>query len=424
MTALALASGPVVALGFTRFAYALLLPPMRTQLHWSYAQAGAMNTANAVGYIIGAATAAYWARRLRGSTAFTGSLAVGALALLAAAATAHLPGLLALRFVGGFATAVTFVVGSTLAARIAVGVHQRRSALLVGVYMAGVGIGVVLSGLIVPVALSAGGWRLGWLLLGALSVLAVLPAWWGSRAVAEPGGAHTALLSRAQLRRLGPTFAWYVLFGAGYVSYMTFVVALLRGQGLGAWLTAVFFVVLGAVSALTTLTLWGRVIGRLPGGRAPALVAALVLLGVLPVLLIEAGPFAALLSAVVFGAGFMAGPTAATLMARRMLPAESWAAGIALLTVAFSAGQAIGPVLSGLLSDGPGGVARGLWLSVALLGVAAVVALWQREHPAVPRAAADGARHGEPGPVRAAADARPGAVPAPDLLAPVPTRSE
>lgn len=76
----------------------------------------------------------------------------------------------------------------------------------------------------------------------------------------------------------------------------------------------------------------------------------------------------------------MAGPTAATLMARRMLPAEGWAAGIALLTVAFSAGQAIGPVLSGLLSDGPGGVARGLWLSVALLGVAALVALWQREH--------------------------------------------
>ncbi|WP_186316019.1 YbfB/YjiJ family MFS transporter [Catellatospora sichuanensis] len=419
MTALALAAGPVVALGFTRFAYALLLPPMHTQLHWSYAQAGAMNTANAVGYIIGAATAAYWSRRLGGSTAFTGSLAVSALALLATAATAHLAGLLALRFVGGFATAVTFVVGSTLAARIAVGVHQRRSALLVGVYMAGVGIGVVLSGLIVPVALAAGGWRLGWLLLGVLSVLAVLPARWGSRSVAEPRGAHTALLSPVQIRRLGPTFAWYLLFGAGYVSYMTFVVALLRGQGLGTWLTAVFFVVLGAVSALTTLTLWGRVIGRLPGGRAPALVAALVLLGVLPVLLIEAGPFAALLSAVVFGASFMAGPTAATLMARRMLPAEGWAAGIALLTVAFSAGQAIGPVLSGLLSDGPGGVARGLWLSVALLGIAALVALWQREHPAVPQTAGDSARRDEPGTAEPTPVGHLRAVPAP-----VSTRSE
>jgi AraC-like DNA-binding protein len=59
LIALGLASGPLVALGFTRFAYALLLPPMHQDLHWSYAQAGSMNTANALGYILGAATAAY-----------------------------------------------------------------------------------------------------------------------------------------------------------------------------------------------------------------------------------------------------------------------------------------------------------------------------------------------------------------------------
>src|SRR5512144_708717 len=62
LTALALASGPVVALGFTRFAYALLLPATHEVIHWSYAQAGGMNTANALGYIIGAATAALLAR--------------------------------------------------------------------------------------------------------------------------------------------------------------------------------------------------------------------------------------------------------------------------------------------------------------------------------------------------------------------------
>ncbi|MGW9027614.1 helix-turn-helix domain-containing protein [Streptomyces sp. NPDC055722] len=40
LTALGLAAGPVVALGFTCFAYALLLPSMRTALGWSYAAAG------------------------------------------------------------------------------------------------------------------------------------------------------------------------------------------------------------------------------------------------------------------------------------------------------------------------------------------------------------------------------------------------
>ncbi|MGH3781376.1 MAG: hypothetical protein ACRDRO_12310, partial [Pseudonocardiaceae bacterium] len=39
LVALGLAVGPAVALGFARFAYALLLPPMRSSLHWSFATA-------------------------------------------------------------------------------------------------------------------------------------------------------------------------------------------------------------------------------------------------------------------------------------------------------------------------------------------------------------------------------------------------
>src|SRR3954468_19459405 len=52
--ALTLSLGAAVSLGVTRFAYALLLPPMRSDLHWSYTLAGAMNTVNALGYLLGA----------------------------------------------------------------------------------------------------------------------------------------------------------------------------------------------------------------------------------------------------------------------------------------------------------------------------------------------------------------------------------
>ncbi|SCL22525.1 Predicted arabinose efflux permease, MFS family [Micromonospora rhizosphaerae] len=382
LTALGLAAGAVVALGFARFAYALLLPAMRGDLHWTYAQAGGMNTANAAGYVIGAGTAVFWARRFGDRLAFVATLAVSALTLLLTAATADYTVLAGLRFVGGITTAITFVLGSALAARIATAAHQRRAALLVALYMAGVGIGVVLSGLLVPAALGSGGWRTGWLLMGIVSVVAIVPALLAVRRIAPVEGRASGTLPRDALRSLAPTFAWYVLFGAGYVSYMTFVVALLREQGLGTTATATFFVVLGLASVAATLTVWGRLTGRLTGGQAPALVSALVLVGVLPVLLLPAGMPAALLSAAVFGSAFMAGPTAATVLARRSLPATGWAAGIALLTVAFSLGQAVGPLLSGLLSD-HGGVAVGLWLSVGLLAAAALVALRQRAyHPA------------------------------------------
>ena len=52
--ALALSLGAAVSLGLARFSYALLLGPMRADLGWSYFTAGAMNTGNAAGYLLGA----------------------------------------------------------------------------------------------------------------------------------------------------------------------------------------------------------------------------------------------------------------------------------------------------------------------------------------------------------------------------------
>ena len=46
-----------------RFAYALLLPAMRDDLGWNYAQAGGLNTANALGYVLGAASGYLLLRR-------------------------------------------------------------------------------------------------------------------------------------------------------------------------------------------------------------------------------------------------------------------------------------------------------------------------------------------------------------------------
>lgn len=49
-----LALGPALGLGIARFAYGLLLPGMKSDLGWSYLQAGWINTVNAIDYIAGA----------------------------------------------------------------------------------------------------------------------------------------------------------------------------------------------------------------------------------------------------------------------------------------------------------------------------------------------------------------------------------
>ncbi len=364
--ALGLALAPVIALGFSRFAYALLLPPMRDALGWSFTQAGGMNTANAIGYVIGAATGAWWTKHFSIRGTFLGSLIISSLALLITGTTTSYAVLMALRFVGGVATAVAFVVGSSLAARIR---HH-----LLPVYFAGAGIGIVLSGIVVPVALAASGavgWRIGWLVLGLAALAALVPAWLAARAVPEHEQGHAAGLSGAAFHKLAATFAAYILFGAGYVSYMTFVIALLRAQHLEAWVMVAFWLVLGMASAVASL-FWGPGLGRLRGGHGMALVSAIAFVGSLPVLL-HAGPATALLSAIVFGGSFMAGPTAVTALTRHTLVPRYWTAGIAALTTAFALGQAAGPVVSGLLADRA--------LSPILLALAAGVALLQPHHP-------------------------------------------
>ena len=98
---LGLAMGPAVGLGLGRFAYALLLPSMRLDLGWSYAAGGAMNTANAVGYLIGALAAAPIAARFGDKRGFLLGLLLTAASLLATGLTSDYAVLAVLRAVAG-----------------------------------------------------------------------------------------------------------------------------------------------------------------------------------------------------------------------------------------------------------------------------------------------------------------------------------
>ena len=81
--ALALSMGAAVSLGVTRFAYGLLLPVMRDDLHWSYTLAGAMNTANAAGYLLGALGTPWLMRRFGAARVLLGGALLASLFMAA-----------------------------------------------------------------------------------------------------------------------------------------------------------------------------------------------------------------------------------------------------------------------------------------------------------------------------------------------------
>ncbi len=379
LVALGLSTGAAVSLGFSRFAYALLLPPMRDSLRWTYVQAGGLNTANAIGYIFGSAMAAWFSKRLGIKNAFLLTLLVSATALLASGVANSYAELWTLRALGGYTTGVLYVLGASLATGISAGGSPQQSARMVAIYITGVGSGIVISGLVVPPMLARSGamdWQAGWIWMGAISLALLVIAALAVKAVPQQTARDSGALPMSEARFLWPTFLSFGLYAAGYVSYMTFIIVLLRQQGGSLRVTALFWVMLGIASFCGTL-LWGKVLAKVHGGKGPAIVSIAVMLGALPVL-IWPNLVAAFVSAVVFGGSFMAGPSSVTTLVRKLSVPHLATAAIAALTVAFAIGQAIGPVLSGFISDSTGSVGVGLWTAPLLLILAAIVAPMQK----------------------------------------------
>jgi predicted MFS family arabinose efflux permease len=374
-----LAMGPAVALGLARFSYALLLPSMRIDLGWSYADAGAMNTANAAGYLAGALIAAPVTRRFGIKGTFFAGILVTALGVGAAGLTSRFMVLLSLRILAGLSGALAFVAGGSMTA--AVSGSAARAPLALGIYFAGGGLGVAMSALTVPLLLDTVGWRGGWMVLGALALTATLIALPALLRAPLPAEQYTAKESAWSPRNMSIELGGYVLFGAGYIAYATFIIAQLRENSHFTPQEIAFFWAFLGCAAIAGVFAWGPVLTRLRGGRGAAAVIAVVTLGAVLPLLSGSRPIA-YLSALLFGGSFLSTITAVTSFARRTAPPEAWTKAIAALTVAFGIGQCVGPILSGYLSDGPEGVRTGLLVSVAVLFASAVVIAFQRERSA------------------------------------------
>ncbi len=376
LTAASLSLAAAVALGLARFSYALLLPPMRADLAWSYFTAGAMNTANAAGYLAGALLAPRLLARLDARRFMLAGVALSA-GLLALHGAARADALLyAVRFAAGTASAAGFVGGGLLAARLA----QRAPAhagLVLGVYYGGVGLGIVASALGLPPLLEipAAGWPGGWVAVGLLSAVFGLAAARGTRSLTAPptpGASRAAFAWRPYAFGL----AGYGLFGIGYIGYMTFVITLLREQGHAAGTVSAFYALLG-VGVVVSSWLWAGLLQRHRGGLPLALLNALLALATaLPLL---GGPVvAAFASGALFGAVFLSVVASTTALVRHNAEPAAWPAGIAAFTVVFAAGQIVGPSVVGWVADGPGGLERGFALSAAALALGAVLAAFQR----------------------------------------------
>ena len=381
LTAFALSLGAAVSLGLTRFSYALLLPPMRADLAWSYFLSGAMNTGNALGYFIGALATPALMRRYGAQTALVGGAVLASLFMLLSGFVVDAEVLIGQRVLAGIASAFIFISGGLLAARLGL-LHPQRAGLLLGMYYGGTGLGIVASSLLVPVAMSAAAahgvphaWQWAWIALAALCLLATL-AMVGPAHQVDGAPSQAGAQGGFRLAPFGFGLAGYLMFGVGYIGYMTFVIALLKEQGMAGATIALFYAMLG-LAVMASSRIWARMLDRFKGGQAMAILNAL--LGVATLLpALTAAPGLMFVSGLLFGGIFLSVVASTTALVRHNLPQHAWSAGISAFTTVFALGQIVGPSVIGWIADGPGGLQRGLVFSALALFAGALLASRQR----------------------------------------------
>jgi predicted MFS family arabinose efflux permease len=373
---LVLSLAPTIGLGIGRFAYSLVLPDMREALGWSYSAAGFMNTINAAGYLAGALITS----RLVDRFGLSAVVRWGTLASIASLVLSALSGNFAVlgfaRLLVGFGAALAFVAGGALAATIAQSRPERASFLL-SLFYAGPGLGILASGLVAPFLLQSfgpGSWWIVWLALALISMVMAVPLLMAAMEV----NAGIARAARVKFR-IRPVLIYlvsYFMFGAGYIAYMTFMIAYVREAGGGAAAQSAFWCLIG-LSAFASPWVWRGVLIRGRSGSASAIIlgfnavgAAMPLLGHSALLLAS--------SALVFGVAFFAVVASTTAFVRFNYPPAEWPKAIAAMTIVFGIGQTLGPFVVGAITDAMGSLSYALSVSAATLLLGAILAAFQR----------------------------------------------
>ncbi len=362
----------VGAHGFGRMAYTLILPSMKDGLHFTYVQLGLLGTGNFIGYLSLAIIGGFLAAKF-------GTRIVITLALLLMGVTMMITGLaqsfgfaFGMRLLTGCGNGAAYVPAMALGSA---WFAKKHRGLATGIVSAGIGVGTLTAGFIVPAILNSygsEGWRFSWSYLGGgVLMLAGIVCFFIRSQPEEKGllpiGAqeiNTAVTPKVDETRTrglqwGAVYrvkaVWYLgfvyfMYGFSYIIYMTFFAAfLIKERGLTQAQAGAIWALLGGLSIFCGI-IWGGISDFL--GRRIGFALAYATLAVAYTALALAESSAGFyVSAVIFGLTAWSIPTIMAAAAGDTVGPKLAPAGLGFITLFFGVGQALGPALGGYLAD-------------------------------------------------------------------------
>lgn len=292
------ASASLIGIGLARFSYTPLLPAI-IAAHWFAASAAAyLGAANLGGYLAGALLAGPVAKRLPAPAIIRGMMLLATAAFFACAWPVNFAWFFVWRFASGVSGGALMVLAApTILPHIA----PSRRGLASGAIFMGVGLGIAVSGTLVPLLLRQGLVQT-WIGLGVLALALTLVAWGGWPAQAAPDAARHPVAARSlPTTRLRALYLEYGLNAVGLVPHMIFLVDFVaRGLGQGLQVGSEYWVLFG-IGAVVGPLLTGHLADRIGFGLALRVAYCLQGLGVLLPLLGLGAP-GLIISSLVVGA--------------------------------------------------------------------------------------------------------------------------
>ena len=349
----------MTGLGFGRFAYPMLIPNMRGSLGFNYIEMGLLSGAIMLGYLLFSLIGGMLATRFGSKRVVIASLLCGGLSMFFISRLSGLFPLLFFTFAMGAGAAGAHISMTTLPMG---WFEEKRLGRAVGVVTGGTGLGIIVTGLLLPYLLFNLGkeaWRQCWLLLALVTFLVAVIGWILLREKpsqiklypCSPEGDRESLLFIG--KRKGLTlkiiFLIYFIFGFAYNIYTTYFVAyMVEDLRLSEKTTGNIWAIFGWMCMGSGL-IWGFISDRL--GRRKVLLwnnGIIAFSVLLPLLLHQ--PFFLGLSAFLFGTTFLGTVTVIAASIGDQV-GEKRASVYGLITLIHGIGQFLGTTSGGYLKD-------------------------------------------------------------------------